>query len=359
RGRNESITKIKAILGAARPLFRGFPKATSFWPLLLILTVVILQSIFLAGAKDDFLYKNKNNLSFGGPVLAAEDEYGLLSNASVYLAQSSVQETRILSEEGALIGDSGPLSNISVRGGLKRYKVRKGDTLSSLAADFGLGLETLRLANPELRSQSLKVGQELVVLPVSGILYEVKDGDALASVALRYHTDPDLIRQYNPDYQKIFTTPGENVILPYAKPLAKNDYINRYVNGLLDLKNYFVLPARGWNWGELHEYNAVDIADQCGKPIYASAEGLVIPDEKFGEGVSGWNNGYGLFVLIEHPNGTRTRYAHNGKNLVKIGDYVSQGQEIALIGNTGNTDGPSGCHLHFEVYGARNPFAVK
>jgi len=117
----------------------------------------------------------------------------------------------------------------------------------------------------------------------------------------------------------------------------------------------YILPARGWNWGILHDFNAVDIADACGKPIYASYEGLVIEesDDNF------WNNGYGNYILIEHPNNTKTRYAHTLKNLVKVGDYVLQGQQIALIGNSGNTHGLSGCHLHFEVYGAKNPFAIR
>lgn len=118
---------------------------------------------------------------------------------------------------------------------------------------------------------------------------------------------------------------------------------------------YFILPASGLNWGRLHFDNAVDIADLCGRPVKAAAEGLVI--EEFSN--SRWNNGYGNYVLIEHPNGTKTRYAHTLKNSVRLGDYVSQGQLIALIGNTGNAKGATGCHLHFEVLGAPNPFVIK
>ncbi len=119
--------------------------------------------------------------------------------------------------------------------------------------------------------------------------------------------------------------------------------------------NYFILPSTGLNWGKLHFSNAVDIADLCGRPIKAAAEGLVT--EEFGN--NRWNNGYGNYVLIEHPNGTKTRYAHTSKNFVHSGDYVAQGQEIALIGNTGNAKGATGCHVHFEVIGAKNPFVLK
>ena len=127
---------------------------------------------------------------------------------------------------------------------------------------------------------------------------------------------------------------------------------------LPDLKDYFALPAIGWNWGQLHSVNAVDIANQCGTSVHAAAEGLVVSDSVLGSGASGWNNGYGIFVLLEHPNGVKTRYAHLDKVLVKIGQYVSRGEEVGVMGNTGNTHGPTGCHLHFEVLGAKNPFAV-
>jgi len=118
----------------------------------------------------------------------------------------------------------------------------------------------------------------------------------------------------------------------------------------------FIMPADGYNWGQLHHYNAVDISNKCGTPVRASAEGLVAPDENFGSGVGGWNGGYGNFVLIEHPfgDGVMTRYAHLSKVLVNIGDYVKQGQEIGIVGETGDA---TGCHVHFEVYGAENPFA--
>ncbi len=90
----------------------------------------------------------------------------------------------------------------------------------------------------------------------------------------------------------------------------------------------------------------------------AAAEGLVVPDPQIPNTTDGWNDGYGNFVLIEHPfgNDVRTRYAHLEKVLVSIGDYVKQGEVIGLMGETGDA---SGCHVHFEVYGAQNPFAKK
>ena len=104
-------------------------------------------------------------------------------------------------------------------------------------------------------------------------------------------------------------------------------------------------PIQGYT--KMH--TGVDFGAPKGTPIMAAGDGVVERCNHFG--------GYGNYILIEHPNGTQTRYAHNGKNLAVIGDYVAQGDLIGYIGNTGNTHGPTGCHVHFEVKGARNPFS--
>ena len=95
-------------------------------------------------------------------------------------------------------------------------------------------------------------------------------------------------------------------------------------------------------------HKGVDIATSTGTPIYASAEGTVI--------FSGWNStGYGNLVIVDHGNGYQTYYAHCSQLYVSYGQYVSQGQNIAAVGTTGNSTGP---HVHFQVmyYGAvQNP----
>lgn len=310
-----------------------------------------------SGAEHFINYENESEFSFGGPTGGQGDHSGILLGALTPFSGRGVTDkgSGMLILDGAtILGTSRPLSNlIPTRDGLQKYKVQTGDTLSGIAAQFGVSLQTLRWANPGVRSV-IRPGQELTVLPVSGILYTVGTGDSLESIASRYNIDPTTIRDHNPNYQRIFDSPGELLVLPYAKPVGSRGY-SRYVQNLPSLKSYFVLPARGWNWGRLHDYNAVDIADQCGGTIYAAAEGLVIEESSRGY----WNQGHGNYVIIEHPNGTKTRYSHTSKNLVGVGDYVSQGDQVSLIGNTGNTHGPTGCHLHFEVHGARNPFAIR
>lgn len=120
-----------------------------------------------------------------------------------------------------------------------------------------------------------------------------------------------------------------------------------------DFVRRFSLPARGINWGVLHQHNAIDVAGACGSGVYAVAPGQ-ITDVR-----SGWEGGYGNYVDIDHGNGVSTRYAHAESVTVKVGQMVGGGDIVARMGNTGNS---TGCHVHFEVFGpaaAVNPFAFK
>jgi hypothetical protein len=81
-----------------------------------------------------------------------------------------------------------------------------------------------------------------------------------------------------------------------------------------------------------------DYAVKTGTPIYASAVGVVVKTT--------YNSGYGNIIEIDSGNKIITRYGHLSKILVKVGQIVYQGEEIALSGNTGNSTGP---HLHFEI----------
>ncbi len=119
----------------------------------------------------------------------------------------------------------------------------------------------------------------------------------------------------------------------------------------------YIWPARGvltsgfgWRWGRMHR--GIDIAAPVGTPIVASAAGVV----EF----SGWNSGgYGYMIDIRHVDGSRTRYAHNSRLLVRVGDRVEQGQHIAAMGSTGFSTGP---HVHFEIHvpnqGTVNPMSL-
>ncbi|MDO3376715.1 M23 family metallopeptidase [Geoalkalibacter halelectricus] len=108
-------------------------------------------------------------------------------------------------------------------------------------------------------------------------------------------------------------------------------------------------PARGWvssGFGmrnspfsgrrKMHE--GMDIAARTGTPIHATADGIVSRSETVA--------GYGKLVVIDHGYGYQTYYAHNSRNLVRVGERVQRGQKIAEVGSTGSSTGP---HVHYEV----------
>jgi murein DD-endopeptidase MepM/ murein hydrolase activator NlpD len=97
-----------------------------------------------------------------------------------------------------------------------------------------------------------------------------------------------------------------------------------------------VVSGFGMRWGRMHE--GIDIGCAYGTPNRAAATGTVI--------YAGWLGGYGNLVVVDHGNGLSTAYAHASSILVSVGQSVSQGQTVSLVGSTGNSSGP---HLHFEV----------
>jgi murein DD-endopeptidase MepM/ murein hydrolase activator NlpD len=105
----------------------------------------------------------------------------------------------------------------------------------------------------------------------------------------------------------------------------------------------FVMPTRGiftsgfgYRWGVLHA--GIDLANSIGTPIHAVSDGVVID--------AGPTAGYGMWVKLRHADGTVTLYGHVNTTMVSVGQRVMAGDQIATMGNRGNSTGP---HLHFEV----------
>lgn len=91
-------------------------------------------------------------------------------------------------------------------------------------------------------------------------------------------------------------------------------------------------------WGDGRGHKGIDMCADKGTPIFAVAAGTVVS--------AGWDGAYGYSVVIDHGNGIKTRYAHQSAMTVKAGQTVAQGDQIGLVGSTGNS---TGNHLHFEV----------
>jgi len=232
------------------------------------------------------------------------------------------------------------------------YIVESGDTLSSVAVQFDISLETILWANNLSRKSALKIGQKLVIPPISGVIHHVKSGDTVSEIARTYKGGADEIVAFNDlsDENDIYI--GDILIIPNGvmpSSSAKSAATHPPQTPLGSA--YFIAPTKGKISQGLHWYNAIDFSNPCGALVFAAAQGTV---QRIGYG---WNDGYGNYLTILHPNGVVTLYAHLSEISVSSGTDVSQGTIIGRIGNTGYTVGATGCHVHFEVRGAQNPFA--
>jgi len=261
----------------------------------------------------------------------------------------------------SLLPDSGPLGTIADvedqtdSGQISIYVVRGGDSLSQIASMFNVSVNTIIWSNDIAREGKIAPGQTLVILPVSGVKYEVRKGDTVKSIANKLNSDIDEIIKFNDlpadgqlaEGQILIIPNGEMSPAPLTKPGSKSNLV-RGANGP-SYAGYYIRPiVAGRKSQGLHGYNGVDLADSCGTPVMASASGDVIISRE-----SGWNGGYGNYVVITHPNGTQTLYSHLLFNIVSAGWHVVQGQVIGYVGSTGKS---TGCHVHFEVRGAKNPY---
>ncbi|MEK7542889.1 MAG: LysM peptidoglycan-binding domain-containing protein [Patescibacteria group bacterium] len=114
----------------------------------------------------------------------------------------------------AVIGILDPFTTLSEKEeGIRSYKIKRGDTISWIAKQFGISIETVKAANPGIGSR-LTPGKTLSILPVSGSIYNVSEGDTLELIAERYNADQNLIKVYNPSYADILVSGQGTLILP-------------------------------------------------------------------------------------------------------------------------------------------------
>lgn len=265
-----------------------------------------------------------------------------------------VDDTALLYE----VGPSGTIADIdggSSNGQISTYIVRSGDSLGKIAEMYGVSVNTVMWAN-NLKGGVIKEGQTLVILPISGVRHTVKSGETLKGIVSKYKGNLEGVLEYNNLNENSVLAVGDILLIPDGEiaavvaPVAKAQLTAplKGANGP-SLPGYFIRPVKGGTRTQgLHGYNGVDIADVIGTPIYAAAGGTVIVSS-----AGGWNNGYGNYIVISHPNGTQTLYAHASRLQVSVGERVEQGQQIALMGSTGKS---TGSHIHFEIRGAKNPF---
>ncbi|MEK7174822.1 MAG: M23 family metallopeptidase [Patescibacteria group bacterium] len=296
---------------------------------------------------SDVLRGTKNGRivsALGGPEEASGVNQLETAAASALVAQGPVL---------AIIPASGSFS--FEEGNILTYEVEEGDSLQSIADDFGVSVETLINANGLPKNTRLKSGDKISILPVDGVKHIVKSGDTVQSLALKYKTDPDRILSFNGLSDSGRISPGDTLVIPGGEHVPLSPKVAPIKTpppqSLPNITGYYGKPSGGRRTFGLHRYNAVDIGGKewCNTPLYAAAAGTIITAD-----AQGWNGGYGKYIKISHNNGTITLYAHTSQLLVGVGQAVAKGQTIGLMGSTGRS---TGCHVHFEVRGARNPWA--
>jgi murein DD-endopeptidase MepM/ murein hydrolase activator NlpD len=267
----------------------------------------------------------------------------------------------ILVEDGALVpaGDiSGKDEKVNTKtqnGEISLYVVREGDTLSQIATMYDVSAKTILWANDLSNVNKIRPGDELVILPITGVRHVVKKGDTIKSIAKKYGGDVDDIIAYNQLASAEGIAVGDTIVIPdgtIATPAPTRGATPSKTSGVAvgaGSAGYGnPLPGAVKTQG-IHGYNGVDLSGvPLGTPVLVAAGGEVIVAKS-----TGWNGGYGLYVVVKHGNGTQTLYGHLSSVAVAVGQTVTKGQKVGGMGNTGRSTGP---HLHFEVRGARNPF---
>jgi murein DD-endopeptidase MepM/ murein hydrolase activator NlpD len=330
-----------------------------FLLLLLLVAMFLTPTVSYAGFFSNL---------FPGPIVSAQEETVIeATSQTISLPEPAVNfdpsvikvETEVIIDGGeALLPEVGPSTAApeavdSSNGQISVYMVRSGDTLAEIAEMFDVSINTILWANDLTRSSILKTGQTLVILPITGVMHTVVSGDTLNTIAKKYGGDVDEIASFNDLKIAAKLVVGDKILIPdgqVSSSLRPSSSGSRLVtSGGPDLGNYYIKPFIGGRRTQgLHGYNAVDYGLSIGSPLYAAAGGTVLISKN-----SGWNGGYGNYVVIQHPNKTQTVYGHMNYTVVSTGQIVGQGQLIGYSGNTGKSTGP---HLHLEVRGARNPF---
>ncbi|MCE5300807.1 MAG: M23 family metallopeptidase [Spirochaetia bacterium] len=227
----------------------------------------------------------------------------------------------------------------------KLHNIENGENFWLVAKNYGVDIDTIVAANPELSSLTARTGQEIIVPNMRGVIHEVFGEKNLKDVAELYGVTVDKIAESN---RNIKFEKGALLFIPGAKPKIFNPGMaSRY-----EKRNMFRSPISGNGYssgmgmrkhpiqqGITKFHNGVDIRAKTGTWVGAAAGGKVI--------YAGWINGYGKTIKIAHDGGYVTMYAHLSEIHVKNGCSVAAGKLIGKSGSTGHSTGP---HLHFSIF---------
>lgn len=306
-------------------------------------------NVFTAEATQNNLIDSITNSSHDISLLSANknpDPHNATGGGDVFFEDGTLISTGPIGED-EISAARASSDEISV------YVVREGDALSQIAEMYGVTTNTILWANDLFKPTDIHAGDTLVILPIVGVRHTVVTGETLGSIVKKYGGNVEEVLEYNNLASADEVVVGDVIMIPGgelhtakqvpAKAAPTKTSGTKASGAGLSHPVPGALRTQG-----IHGYNGVDLASGYGTTIRAAAGGSVIVAK-----ATGWNGGYGNYIVIKHSNGTQTLYAHLSSVSVGVGDWVEQGQTIGAMGNSGKS---TGIHLHFEVRGGKNPF---
>lgn len=212
------------------------------------------------------------------------------------------------------------------------YKVKRGDTLKSIARKYNVRPESISGSSRLNEYQDIKPGQTLSIPTRDGFYYVVKKNERLANILQAHKVTLDKFMAQNDSVNIDLLDVGEEIFLPGAKPIRKPETWFVPVPSRIITSHYGhrTFPRSAFHRG-------LDL-----KAFYVSARAAKSGVVTY----SGWLGGYGNAIIIKHDDTYKTLYGHLSKRLVSVGQHVRRGQVVGRTGDTGYSFGP---HLHFEI----------
>ncbi|WP_017756733.1 M23 family metallopeptidase [Calidifontibacillus oryziterrae] len=248
----------------------------------------------------------------------------------------------------------------------KIHEVQEGEVLGQIANDYDLTLKQLLQLNPEFdEEEMIHIGDEINVTAYKPLVTVKVKMEAIRKEVIPFGIEVEedknmfkgttKVKQEGVNGERLATY---SIIQENGQNIYKtitNEKVLKEPKKKIMIKGTKVIPSRGtgdfawptvggyvssdfgYRWGKQHK--GMDIARPSNRTIMAADNGTV----EF----AGWDGGYGNKIVINHNNGMKTVYAHLSEISVKVGQTVSKGSKIGIMGTTGNS---TGIHLHFEVY---------
>ncbi|WP_282155254.1 peptidoglycan DD-metalloendopeptidase family protein [Cytobacillus gottheilii] len=324
----------------------------------------VLKQIKLSYVSDALLRAVEVNKASSEPLPALEVnqtrvvDVSFTENVSVS-AESITPDELMTVKEAVTLLKKGTLED-------KKYTVKEGDVLGSIAGAYDLTTKQLLELNPVLKEDSiLDIGQQLNVTVLKPYVDVVVEKEALRKEKIDYEKeviedssmfkgDTKVKQEGKEGSRNVTYAITEQNGKQTAKEEVSEEIITKPVKHIV-VKGTKVIPSRGdgsfvwpasggyvssklgYRWGKLHK--GIDIARPSNRTIKAADNGIVVS--------AGWDGGYGNKIIIDHQNGYRTVYAHLDSMSVSSGQTVQKGSGIGVMGSTGHS---TGIHLHFELY---------